>query len=165
MLKVTVNDKLVFETDIQKDKIINNGKTFEWDITELRPGIFHIIKDNKSFTAELLKIDAAAKTLQLKINNHIFNISAQDELDLLLEKMGINKTQSNQAAPLKAPMPGLVLEVKVSENQAVKKGDPLVILEAMKMENILKAAADGVVKTVKIKKGETVEKNQVLIIF
>ena len=72
---------------------------------------------------------------------------------------------AKKAADLKAPMPGLVVEVSVSEGQEIKKGDKLVVLEAMKMENILKSPADGVVKKVNVKKGNTVEKNEVLILF
>jgi biotin carboxyl carrier protein len=62
-------------------------------------------------------------------------------------------------------MPGLIIELKVKNGDVVKPGDTLLILEAMKMENIIKSPGEGVVKTVKIKKGESVEKNQVLIEF
>ena len=62
-------------------------------------------------------------------------------------------------------VPGRLTEVAFDEGDAVKAGDPLLILEAMKMENIIKAAGDSVVKSVKVKKGESVEKNQVLIEF
>ena len=64
---------------------------------------------------------------------------------------------------IKAPMPGLILEVNVEEGAEVQEGDYLLVLEAMKMENTLTAPRDGVVKSVSIKKGETVEKNQLLI--
>jgi biotin carboxyl carrier protein len=66
---------------------------------------------------------------------------------------------------LKAPMPGLVIDVRVKENDSVKKGDPLVILEAMKMENIIKSPADLIVKKVNIKKVNVIEKNQIMISF
>ena len=72
---------------------------------------------------------------------------------------------SNKASDLKAPMPGLVVDVTVSPGDQVKKGDKLLVLEAMKMENILKAPADATVKGVNISKGKTVEKNEVLIQF
>jgi biotin carboxyl carrier protein len=60
-------------------------------------------------------------------------------------------------------MPGLVLNVLVSDGQSVAKGDAVLVLEAMKMENIIKAPADGVVKKVAVVKGDKVEKNQVMI--
>ncbi len=64
--------------------------------------------------------------------------------------------------PVKAPMPGNVLDIKVSNGQAVKSGDVLVILEAMKMENEIKAPQDGVV-TVVASKGATVNTGDVLV--
>ena len=62
-------------------------------------------------------------------------------------------------------MPGLIIDLKVKTGDTVKAGDSLLILEAMKMENMLKSPGDGVVKNVKVKKGDAVEKNQVLIEF
>jgi biotin carboxyl carrier protein len=60
-------------------------------------------------------------------------------------------------------MPGLVLNVMVEEGQKIKKGDAILVLEAMKMENILKATSEGEVKKILVKKGDKIEKNQVLV--
>lgn len=62
-----------------------------------------------------------------------------------------------------APMPGTILEVKVSAGQAVKKGDVICVLEAMKMENEIPAPCDGVVASVLVQKGATVSANDVLV--
>ena len=62
-------------------------------------------------------------------------------------------------------MPGMVLNILVTEGQDIKKGDPLIVLEAMKMENVLKSPTDGIVKKINVNKGIAVEKNQVLIQF
>jgi len=64
---------------------------------------------------------------------------------------------------VKAPMPGLVLDILVEPGQSVQKGDNLLILEAMKMENIIKASGSGVVKNIPVHKKDAVEKNQLLI--
>jgi biotin carboxyl carrier protein len=66
---------------------------------------------------------------------------------------------------IKAPMPGLIIDLRVKEGDVVKQNDPLIILEAMKMENVIKSPGDGTVKAVKVQKGNSVEKNQVLIEF
>ena len=74
----------------------------------------------------------------------------------------INNQKVNE---LKAPMPGLVLSIMVQPGDSVVKGDGLMVLEAMKMENIIRTPADGIVKSVDVKKSDAVEKNQVLIKF
>jgi biotin carboxyl carrier protein len=79
--------------------------------------------------------------------------------------MGMTNTSSVKVNNVKAPMPGLIISLKVADGDEVKQGDPLLILEAMKMENILKSPGDGKVKSVKVKMGDSVEKNQILIEF
>jgi len=79
--------------------------------------------------------------------------------------MGISNLDSAQVNDMKAPMPGLILDILVTPGQEVKKGDQLLILEAMKMENVLKAPGDGTVSSIEVAKGDSVEKGQVLIKF
>jgi biotin carboxyl carrier protein len=99
------------------------------------------------------------------MNGKVLKWGIQEPIDLLLKEMGMDQAAMQQAEDLKAPMPGLVLDIKVSPGQEVKKGDALLILEAMKMENVLKAPADAKVKNICVDKGQGVEKNQVLIEF
>ena len=66
---------------------------------------------------------------------------------------------------IKAPMPGMVLQVMVENGQKIKKGDAIVVLEAMKMENILKSPADGIIRKIHVIMGDKVEKNQVMVIL
>jgi biotin carboxyl carrier protein len=99
------------------------------------------------------------------VNGTIYPVEVKDKFDLLLEKMGMNSNAGSKVNNIKAPMPGLIIDLKVKSGDTVKAGDALVILEAMKMENIIKASGEAVVKTVKVKKGDSVEKNQVLIEF
>ncbi len=151
---------------MEKNQILLNGTPFTWDLLPLNATSFHILKDGKSYTAELLEQDPAApKTLRIKINGNVHTLQVQDRMDLLLESLGMGEALVQKINDIKAPMPGLILDIKVQPGQEVKKGDPVLILEAMKMENIIKSPGDGVVSAVKVNVKQNVEKNQVLIVF
>jgi len=90
-------------------------------------------------------------------------VEAIDDRTKMIRSMTGGAEGARQETDLRAPMPGLVIEVAVSVGDSVKRGDPLAIVEAMKMENELAAPADGTVASVSVKTGDTVEKNQVLI--
>lgn len=81
----------------------------------------------------------------------------------LMERMGLEEAGASAAKELRAPMPGKVLEVLVEPGQAVNDGDPMLVLEAMKMENVLRAGGDGAVGNILVSEGEAVEKDAVLI--
>jgi biotin carboxyl carrier protein len=164
MYSVSINNS-VFEVEKSKDLMSVNGQILEWDIKKTGDRHYHVLYQNQSFNLELVSLDVETKTVKLKLNNKPCELKIKDKFDLLLEKLGMNNLQNQTAKEIKAPMPGLIFDIKVKEGDEVKKGDPVLILEAMKMENILKSPGDGTVKKIKIKKGESVEKNQVLIQF
>ncbi|TAL61048.1 MAG: biotin/lipoyl-binding protein [Bacteroidetes bacterium] len=157
MLKANVNNKYDFTIDGSSEKGI--------DLIEVKQGIFHIIKDSKSYNAEVLKANHEEKNFVIRVNGNKYTVQLKDKYDELLKELGIDITSAKKVKEMKAPMPGLVVDVKVKEGDLVKKGDALVVLQAMKMENILKSPADGTIKKIYIKKDDTVEKNQVLISF
>lgn len=164
MLQVSTNN-LNFEIEKQQNGLTLNGQPFGWDMIRLSKNRFHIIKDNRSYNAELVEADYGQKTFKIKINNAVYELKAKDKFDILLEKMGMNASTKAKINNIKAPMPGLIWEVKVSVGDVVKAGDVVLVLVAMKMENALKTSGEGVVKAIKINKGDTVEKGQVLIEF
>ncbi len=164
MYKATVSNK-AFDIEQQSDDFIVNGETFQWDLSKISDGYFHILHQQKSYRAEVVKVDASTKTSVIKINGRIYSVELKDKFDLLLEKMGMNSQAASKVNNIKAPMPGLIIDLKVKEGDVVNAGDVLLILEAMKMENIIKSPGEGLVKSVKIKKGDSVEKSQVLIEF
>lgn len=133
------------------------------DTRETASGKFHIIKDHRSFKGEVLKADFLKRSYTIKINSNTYTVKISNDLDLLIEEMGLSLGSSQLVNDLKAPMPGLILDVNVKAGDEVKEGDYLLVLEAMKMENTLTAPRDGVVKSVSVEKGQTVEKNQLLI--
>ncbi|MFB9865275.1 acetyl-CoA carboxylase biotin carboxyl carrier protein subunit [Rufibacter immobilis] len=150
---------------LEKNQILLNDTPFTWDLLPLSPTSFHILKDGRSYTAELLESEPESKTFKIKINGKVHTLQVQDRMDLLLESLGMGEALSQKVNDIKAPMPGLILDIKVTPGQEVKKGDPILILEAMKMENIIKSPGDGVVREVKVTVRQNVEKNQVLIVF
>jgi biotin carboxyl carrier protein len=164
MYTATISES-VFEVQKSQDQWLVDQRVQDWQLTKVRDRHYHMLYQNQSFKVELVEIDDESKTVVLKLNNKPVEIQLKDKFDLLLEKLGMNFSKGAAAQDLKAPMPGLIFDIKVKEGDKVKKGDALLVLEAMKMENILKSPGDGEVKTIKIKKGESVEKNQVLIQF
>lgn len=164
MLKAIVN-KTEFEITRHGDNWLVNGSPIDWDLVKVSDNYFHIIYQHKSYRAEVVKADHSAKTFILKINGRNYPVAIKDKFELLLEKMGMNVAASNKILSIKAPMPGLIIDLKVKVGDEVKTGEPLLVLEAMKMENIIKSPGDGTVKSVKIEKGNSVEKGQVLIEF
>jgi biotin carboxyl carrier protein len=164
MYRANVSKKS-FEIDNHDHQLIIDGAPLDWDIVEVSNGYFHILINRKSYRAEVVSADPATKTFVMKINGKVYSVTLKDKFDLLLEKMGMNNGSSGKANHIKAPMPGLIIDLRVKEGDTVMPGDALLILEAMKMENMIKASAQSVVRSVKVKKGDSVEKNQVLIEF
>lgn len=164
MFKAKVNNQ-EFEIQPTGDGFNVDGKLLTWDLVRLSQGHFHIVHNNKSYRAEIVKTDEASKTVTVKINGKRHVVELKNKMDLLLEKMGLEAGVSNKINSIKAPMPGLIIDLKVKEGDIVKQNDVLLILEAMKMENIIKSPGEGEVKSVKVTKGQSVEKSQVLIEF
>jgi biotin carboxyl carrier protein len=112
-----------------------------------------------------LEQNAAEKSVHLLINGQHFFTSAKDNLDLLLEGMGMQAGATQKVNNVKAPMPGLIQSIAISEGDEISKGDNLLVLVAMKMENVIKSSGSGIIKTLKVSPGQIVEKNQVLLEF
>jgi biotin carboxyl carrier protein len=165
MYKLKVNNKYDYTIDSIADNLLVDNNKAEVDIKRLNPNTWHIIEQLKSYNVTLISFDKVAKTAQIRVNNNIYNITAKDRFDLLLDKMGLTDLTSAKVSELKAPMPGLVLKVFAEDGSTVQKGDSLFILEAMKMENIIKSPVDAVVKRVKVKPGDKLEKGQILLQF
>ncbi len=154
--------KNIFQLDSKEITEID-GKPFPADVIEYSNGKFHILLNNRSYTAEILSHDKETKSFSILVGKSVINVQLKDRYDELLLQMGIDETSSKKVNNIVAPMPGMVLQVMVENNQEIKKGDAIVVLEAMKMENILKAPGDGIVKKIHVIKGDKVEKNQVMV--
>lgn len=132
-------------------------------VIDLGNQVYKVNKDNTEFVLEVLAVDYALKTITVRHKHSVYDIVFKNNLDFVLDKMGIKRAVDNVSTDIKAPMPGKVIDVLVKEGDQVSKGDGILILEAMKMENVLKAEHDCSIKAVTVEKGVSVEKNQVLV--
>ena len=155
--KLNVNNSFQFDA--------NQEKVSHLDAVSIDENKYHILKDNQSYHAEIVETDFIQKKYTVKVNNNSYTVKIGNELDALIKEMGFEVGASKQVNAIKAPMPGLILEVSVSEGQEVKENDPLLILEAMKMENSIVSPRSGKIKSVVAIKGAAVEKGQLLIEF
>lgn len=126
-------------------------------------GQYHLLHNGQSFHAELVEADYETHQYTFKINGVRYTLKISDHYERLVRQLGLHAGGSQKMNTVKAPMPGLVLNIMVEPGQSVQKGDALLILEAMKMENVIKAAGEGRVKAVIVQKGVAVEKGQLLL--
>lgn len=164
MYSVTVNNEKITVEKEGKDFLVD-GNAVDWDVRKIDDHTYHVLKNQRSYTIEVIRVELLRKTLVLKLDNKVYEIIIKDKFDLLLEKLGMNAASAQAVVDIKAPMPGLILEIMVKAGDVLKKGDPLLVLEAMKMENVLKSSGDGEIKEVLVEVGSSVEKNQTMIIF
>lgn len=155
--KTSVNN--TFDFEIKDDDIS------DLDALQISESEFHVLEQNKSYKAEITRADFNKKSYELKVNNNIYHVNISNNLDILIKEMGFAIGSAKHIDSVKAPMPGLILEINVQVNQEVKEDDPLFILEAMKMENIITSPCDGIIKSISVNKGDAVEKNQLIIKF
>ena len=163
MLQIAVNENRNFSVTREGEVWHLNNQPVDCDI-QLQPnGIISILYNNKSYTATIESIDTKAKQVTVRVDGFLHTISISEPMDQLLASMGMDLKAMQKAEPVKAPMPGMILKILVEPGQKISKGDGLLILEAMKMENVLKAVADATVKSINISERTAVEKGAVLI--
>jgi len=164
MYTVSTNNNS-YKIEKENDTWKLNGENISIDQIQISETNYHIIKDNKTYDVDIIKFNKEDKTALIKVNGTKYELKVADKFDELLKNLGMDNLAAKKVNNIKAPMPGLVLNILVEDGTVVKKGDALIVLEAMKMENILKSPTDGTVKKISVKKGVAVEKNQVLIEF
>lgn len=155
--KVSVNDS--FEFDIDTEAIS------KLDAVLVGANEFHVLDENLPYKASIISSDFNQKKYTIQVNNTNYIVSIANALDLLIKEMGFEVGLAKLINAIKAPMPGLILEISVVVGQAVKENDNLIILSAMKMENSFLSPRDGVIKSISVVMGDAVEKGQLLIEF
>lgn len=108
-------------------------------------------------------VDYDTHTVEFTLNGRLCQVEVQDEQELLLDELGFKTAAEIGEGQLNAPMPGKILEIMVQEGDTVELGQPVAILEAMKMENELKAPVDGTISTIAVREGDSVEKNALIL--
>lgn len=166
MLQIKINNKKEFSLEkINENQVSVNENVHDKDIQKISEREWSLVLNNQSYNIFLESFNAEEKTAKLKINGKVAEVKINTKLDLLLKSMGLESAGKKKIASVKAPMPGLVVEIKIAAGDEVKKGDALLILEAMKMQNVIKSPVDAVIKAVKVEAGMSLEKNETMILF
>ncbi|SNT02793.1 biotin carboxyl carrier protein [Ekhidna lutea] len=163
MIEIKAGDTDKIKVQNKKDGVYLNDKLFDGEVIKIDDSSFKVFKSNKIFRVDV--VERVGKEMKLKVNDHLIEVSITDHIDQILDKLGMNIAASAAVKDVKAPMPGSILNIIVAQGDEVKEGDQLLVLEAMKMENVIKSPGEGKVAKVHIAEKENVEKNQVLISF
>ena len=136
---------------------------------DLRPtpdgGYSLIAPSGKTHHVAVEALDLRARVMRLRVDGRRHDVALQSPLDQLVDELGLEAESAPVLSEIRAPMPGLVLRITVEAGQEVAAGDTLLVLEAMKMENAIKAPAAGVVAEVHVGQGVAVEKGALLVGF
>lgn len=148
------------------NSLILDGKKYKLASHPISKQIIVLIDEAGSTSEAVIQdIDADKKKVKLLLHQKELVVEILEPIDQKMLALGIDTKKLSKVKNIKAPMPGLILKTLVEEGENVKEGDPLFVLEAMKMENVFKAPEDVKIKNILIKEGETVDKNQELITF
>ena len=143
------------------ETVASEGAVIKWE-----DHIFFTLSYNgQSFKGEILEEKTERNFLKLKINHRVFEIRKKGELDELISAMGLDVPKVRKLKELQAPMPGRIVNIAIVVGQELSVGDEILSLEAMKMENVLKAEGVGVVKAINYSKNDVVEKGAVIVEF
>ena len=163
MLHLSINAEHQIKSEKKGDELLINDKVAQYELLKISDTKFKIIKSNAIYDIEVL--DRAARSIRISVNGEEFNVEIETQIDQLLKELGMHDTGSASVKEIKAPMPGTILSISIESGQEVSKGDPILILEAMKMENVIKSPGDGVIDKLSVNVGDNVEKNQLLVSF
>lgn len=162
MKYIATLDDQTFEIEINaEDQITVNGESLSIDFRSVSgQPVYSLLLDGQSYEAY---VQAAEAGLEVLLQGQLHVVEVEDERHRKLRESSGGPAVHSGEFNLKSPMPGLIVAVPVVEGQAVVKGQDLVILESMKMQNELKAPRDGTIGRVRVRAGDSVEQNQVLI--
>lgn len=144
-----------------KDTPTSGGAAITW----YDHRFFDITHNGVVFHGEIMQDKSENHELSIKINHRVFQVKRKGELDEIIASLGFDKPKVRKLKELVAPMPGRVTNIHIVLGQTINPGDAILSLEAMKMENVLKAEGIGVVSAVNVQQGDVVDKGMVLVSF
>jgi biotin carboxyl carrier protein len=157
----TVEDRQFLVEIIDEKHISVDGKVYQVDFESVSgQPVYSLIVDGKSHEAY---VAAGENDWQVLLRGRLFPVTVEDEREKRLRSAAGGGVSETGEFHLRAPMPGLVVAIPVEEGQQINKGQVLLILESMKMQNELKSPRDGTVGRIRVKAGETVEQKQTLL--
>lgn len=164
MKYITTVDGVEFEVEIlDGDKINVNGTVYDIDFEEVSGQmIFSLIVDGRSYEINVSEEDNQWNIL---IHGRLYTAEVIDEREKRLLEASGELAMGSSEFVLEAPMPGLVVKVPVKVGKKVERGDVLVILESMKMQNELRAPRDGTVTQINVNEGDNVEKRDAMVVL
>ena len=155
--KVSVNGEWSFK--------MNTEALIPFDMARLDEYSIHVLNEHLSYKTSIHQADFHNKSYRVSVNGKPYDVKIADLMDQLISDMGFELGSARNISQIEAPMPGLILDIQVSEGDSVQEGDALLVLEAMKMENVILSPREGVVKKVAVTKGMAVDKKHLLVEF
>ncbi len=160
-----ITESQTFDLHYAADQYHIQGQQLDPVITQVGEFEWQILLNGNSYTVFLHQVDRENKTVRLTINGKSIEVGIRSRAAKLLQELGIADKFQKKTDSVKAPMPGLIHSVSTTVGAIVKKGEPLLILEAMKMENIIKSPGDGVISRIHVAEKDSVNKNALLVSF
>ena len=144
---------------------VQGDESSSWDWKPIGEGVFDVRMGQRNLRVELVNGPDAQGHVLVRVNGVERLLQVLDRQKLLLDSLGMNSAESGVEMEVFAPMPGKVLSVEVSKNETVEEGQALLVLEAMKMENVIRAPRSGVIASVDAAAGQAVEKVAALVTY
>ncbi len=147
---------------VEKERIFENEVLKEGRILSSEDNNYRFLYNEKVYSVKLLNFDSNTKTYTIKIDGHIITVQKENELDALIKQLGYDKPPKKIIKEITSPMPGLVKSILIQVGDVIVEGQNLFVLEAMKMENIIKSQGEGVVSSIPVSVGDKIDKGAIL---
>jgi len=162
--KLAGTDKVTEAEIISETKAIINGKNYSYEFKFISNGVLVLRTEGKNYFFTL-NVNEEEGYTEINLNSEVYNVFCLSELEIMTEKLSNGKADNKVRKEIFSPMPGIIKKLNVIDGQKVTKGEVMFVLEAMKMENEIKAARDCVIKKVNVEELKSVEKNELLLVL